>query len=214
MRTRFPSQPQVLRWIAEGEHQEQDFKLRIDDARKIAKTLSAFSNTTGGKLLVGIKDNGAIAGVKEDEEFYMLQHAANGHCKPPIELHFQAWKVEDKLVLEVNIPMATKKPILAEFEKDNWKAFIRENDQNILAPAVMLDVWKMAESPLPENFSYTQREEILLSELQNGPQTLSWLCKKTKTKRFILQKIISKLIRWDIVQWKVQGGIAFYSIKK
>lgn len=214
MRTRFPSQPQVLRWIAEGEHQEQDFKLRIDDARKIAKTLSAFSNTSGGKLLIGIKDNGAIAGVKEDEEFYMLQHAAHQHCKPAIELTFQAWKVEEKLILEVNIPVAQKKPVLAEFEKENWKAFLRDGDQNILAPAVMLDVWKMAESPLPENFSYTTREQILLNELQHGPQTLSWLCKKTKTKRFILQKIVSKLIRWDIVQWKVQGGIAFYSIKK
>ena len=126
----------------------------------------------------------------------------------------QAWKVEDKLILEVNVVPASKKPILAEFEKENWKAFLRENDQNILAPAVMLDVWKMADSPLPENFTYTEREQILLNELQQGPQTLSWLCKKTKTKRFTLQKIISKLIRWEIVQWKVQGGIAFYSIKK
>ena len=31
--------------IAEGEHQQQDFKFEISDARKIAKTLSAFSNT-------------------------------------------------------------------------------------------------------------------------------------------------------------------------
>ena len=32
--------------IAEGEHQQQDFKFEISDARKIAKTLSAFANTT------------------------------------------------------------------------------------------------------------------------------------------------------------------------
>ena len=31
--------------IAEGEHQQQDFKFEISDARKIAKTLSAFANT-------------------------------------------------------------------------------------------------------------------------------------------------------------------------
>jgi predicted HTH transcriptional regulator len=210
VRQRFQVQPQVLRWIAEGEHQEQDFKLRIDDARKIAKTLSAFSNTSGGRLLIGVKDNGTIAGVKEEEEFYMLQHAAQNHCNPPIELHFQAWKVEDKLILEVNIANATRKPVLAEFEKENWKAFLRDHDQNILAPAVMLDVWKMAESPLPENFQYTTREQLLLNELQNGAQSLTLLCKKTKTKRFILQKILSKLIRWEIVKWKVQGGIAYY----
>ena len=57
--------------IAEGEHQQQDFKFEISDARKIAKTLSAFANTDGGKLLIGVKDNGKIAGVRSDEEQYI-----------------------------------------------------------------------------------------------------------------------------------------------
>lgn len=42
--------------IAEGEHLQQDFKFEISDARKIAKTLSAFANTRGGKLLIDDKD--------------------------------------------------------------------------------------------------------------------------------------------------------------
>ena len=59
--------------IAEGEHQRQDFKFEISDARKIAKTLSAFANTDGGRLLIGVKDNGKIAGVRSDEEQYMIE---------------------------------------------------------------------------------------------------------------------------------------------
>ena len=59
--------------IAEGEHQQQDFKFEISDARKIAKSLSAFSNTDGGRLLVGVKDNGKIAGVRSEEEIYMIE---------------------------------------------------------------------------------------------------------------------------------------------
>jgi predicted HTH transcriptional regulator len=46
--------------IEEGEHRKQDFKFEISDVRKIAKTFVAFSNTAGGKLLVGVKDNGQI----------------------------------------------------------------------------------------------------------------------------------------------------------
>ena len=42
----------ILKVIEEGEHQQQDFKLRIDDSRKIAKTLVAFANTDGGRLPV------------------------------------------------------------------------------------------------------------------------------------------------------------------
>ena len=47
----------VQQMIEEGE-QTQDFKMRIDDAAKIARTLVAFANTDGGRLLIGVKDNG------------------------------------------------------------------------------------------------------------------------------------------------------------
>ena len=53
--------------ISEGEHVHQDFKFAISDARKIAKSLSAFANTEGGRLLVGVKDNGKIAGVRSEK---------------------------------------------------------------------------------------------------------------------------------------------------
>lgn len=66
----------VLKMIGEGEHVRQDFKFAISDARKIAKSISAFSNTEGGKLLVGVKDNGKIAGVRSEEEIYMIEAAA------------------------------------------------------------------------------------------------------------------------------------------
>jgi len=48
--------------ISEGEHQMLDFKFEISDSRRIARSLAAFANTDGGRLLVGVKDNGAIAG--------------------------------------------------------------------------------------------------------------------------------------------------------
>lgn len=38
----------ICKLIAEGEHQQQDFKFEISDARKIARSISAFSNTEGG----------------------------------------------------------------------------------------------------------------------------------------------------------------------
>ena len=67
--------------IAEGEHQQQDFKFEISDARKIAKTLSAFANTDGGKLLIGVKDNGKIAGVRSDEEQSLSLSLSLTYCQ-------------------------------------------------------------------------------------------------------------------------------------
>ena len=53
--------------IREGEHQQQDFKYRVSDAMKLAKSVSAFANTDGGRLLIGVRDDGHMSGVRCQE---------------------------------------------------------------------------------------------------------------------------------------------------
>ena len=61
--------------IAGGESEVLDFKKTISSASKIAKTMSAFANHKGGTLLVGVNDNKTIAGVRSEDEKYMLDLA-------------------------------------------------------------------------------------------------------------------------------------------
>ena len=51
----------LLSLIREGEHQQQDFKYRVADACKLAKSVSAFANTDGGRLLIGVRDDGHLS---------------------------------------------------------------------------------------------------------------------------------------------------------
>lgn len=205
--------PYIKKWIAEGEHVQQDFKLRIDEARKISKTISAFSNTIGGRILIGIKDNGSIGGIRPEEEFHMMQFAAQQYCQPPVQLQYQTWKVEEKFVLEVNVPENDKKPTLCEEVPKEWKAYLREHDNNILAPAVLHEVWKMEGQLRPEKFYYSPKEQLLISELKKGTKSLSSLSKSISVKRQTVQKILAKLIRWEIVDWEVKAGIAYFSLR-
>jgi len=124
------------------ENQELDFKFEISDSRKIAKTLVAFSNTDGGTLLIGVKDNGNISGIHSDEEFYMVQAAAGMYCKPEVTFKSKRWIVDGKTVLEVIIPKGANYPFFAQPEPGKWLAYIRVKDENILATAVHLKVWK------------------------------------------------------------------------
>ena len=80
--------------IEEGEHVHQDFKYQISDARKIARSISAFANNDGGHLLIGVKDNGKIAGVQSDEEIYMIEQAASMYCKPEQTAHFSVYRIQ------------------------------------------------------------------------------------------------------------------------
>ena len=81
---------ELQRRIARGEGVSQDFKFRIDDQKKIARTLAAFANTEGGSLLIGVKDNGKIAGVNPEEEYYMIEGASDLYTKPPVAFESKA----------------------------------------------------------------------------------------------------------------------------
>ena len=105
--------------IAEGEHQRQDFKFEISDARKIAKTLSAFANTDGGRLLIGVKDNGKIAGVRSDEEQYMIEAAAQMYCQPEVNYTMQTFQAEGRSVLVVQIEESQKNPYMPRMKQEN-----------------------------------------------------------------------------------------------
>ena len=63
----------AMQEIRQGESQTREFKFRVDSQRKIAKTLVAFANTDGGTIFIGVKDNGVVAGVRGEEELYMIE---------------------------------------------------------------------------------------------------------------------------------------------
>ena len=156
----------IHRLVAEGEHCHQDFKFEISDARKIARSISAFANTEGGRLLVGVKDNGKIAGVRSEEEIYMIEAAANMYCQPQVEIETQTYIVEGRTVLKVQIDEAPNKPICAIDEENKPKAYIRIADENILATPVHLRVWQHSKKEKGALLTFTDKEQNLLSILK------------------------------------------------
>ena len=187
--------------ISEGEHQQQDFKFEISDARKIAKTLSAFANTDGGRLLIGVKDNGKIAGVRSSEEQYMIEAAAQLYCQPVLEVVMQAYVAEGKTVLVAQVDESRQKPVYAKDENGKRLAYLRIKDENILATPVHLRVWQQESGPDGELTEFTARERRLLSLLeQGGPLSLSKCCRLTRIPRRLTEYLLAKFVRYGLVE--------------
>ena len=127
--------------IEEGEHVCQDFKFEISDSMKIARTISAFANNSGGRLLIGVKDNGKISGIKSDEEIYMIEQAAAMYCSPPQTVKCTIYRVEGKSVLKADIDKTDNRPVKAPDNDRKWKAYYRVDDQNILASPLHVKAW-------------------------------------------------------------------------
>lgn len=186
--------------IEEGEHQQQDFKFCINDSRKIAKSLVAFANTDGGRLLIGVKDNGKIAGIRSEEEFYMVEAAAKIYSKPQLSFTTKQWKIGSKTVLEIELEPSANKPHYAKDENGKWLAYIRVDDENFLAHKIQIEVWKKLGSSKGIHFSYSDDERFLIRYLQqNHSISFSKFIRLAKLTRSKAEDILSNFVAIEVV---------------
>lgn len=204
----------IQQYIAQGEHVHQDFKFEISDVRKIARSLSAFANTEGGQLLVGVKDNGKIAGVSSEEEAYMIEAAGSIYCTPPVTCEIKSYTVEGKTVLVARVPQSIAKPVYVKGEDGRLQAYLRVADENILASAVHLRLWEAGSVPKGEVLPYTPREQELLHVMgQLGPVSLNHLCRKVTVPRHKLISLLAQLVRYGIVDISFVDRQFLFSLK-
>ncbi len=201
--------------IAEGEHQQQDFKFEISDARKIARTLVAFANTDGGRLLIGVKDNGKISGIKSEEEYYMIDGAASIYCKPEIPFISFHRVVEGKNILEVIIKPSEKKPHYVRDEENRWLAYHRVNDQNFLADYIQLQVWKREKRDRGTFIEYSENEKKVLGILRNEELTdIATLKERTAIRKKTLQQILINLVSLRAITMEFLDENTFFRINE
>lgn len=156
----------IKKLIFEGEGVTLDFKKTITKCEKIAKTMVAFANNKGGRLLIGVADDGSIKGVKfEDEERYMITKTAQQYIRPALEPVFEEVYVDDKLVLIVNIEQSDIKPHYALGEDGKWWVYVRVKDKSVLASKIVVDVLKRGSEENGVLIEYSANEKTLLEYL-------------------------------------------------
>ncbi len=201
--------------IKQGEHERLDFKFEISDSKKIARTLVAFANTNGGRLLIGVKDNGIIAGVRSIEEYHMLEASAQMYCKPAVPFEAKEWKVEGKSVLEIIIPKRVGKPHKAPNHDEKYMVFIRVGDQNLLANSVLLKVWSKQDNKLEIKIKYTEAEKTLLNYLKDHEHiTLNKFSKTAIIPKHQAEKILVDFIVLEIIKINFTVKQTYYTLSE
>lgn len=191
----------LLNLISEGEHQQQDFKYRVDDACKLAKSVSAFANTDGGRLLIGVRDDGHIAGVRKEGEIYVMHQAVYKYCQPEASVRFDTYHADGRTVVIATVPPSDKKPVCAQDEDGHMRAYIRINDENIVASPVLFALWRESQQPQGAIIAYDDEVRQLLDAMQ-GQQTLKQIVRRSKLPRRKVITLLAHLIRFGTVKWE------------
>ncbi|MFT5779413.1 MAG: putative HTH transcriptional regulator [Crocinitomicaceae bacterium] len=185
--------------IKDGEGPLLDFKFRIDDQKKIARTLVAFANSHGGSLLIGVKDNGKVAGINPEEEFYMIEGAADLHTQPRVDFETKVWKEGHHLVLEVLVPKSKQKHKAVD-EEGRFRSYVRVKDNTLVGNKILEKIWNLEKNGVnrPEKFDEATMGFIRGIQ-EHQPATISKLYRGSKIPMKKVDSLLAVLVFWNIV---------------
>lgn len=201
----------LLSLIKEGEHQQQDFKYRVSDARKLARSVSAFANTDGGRLLIGVRDDGHLSGVRSEEEIFMMHQAAYKYCKPEPSIKFDTYHVDGRTIVIATVPPSDKKPVCAKDEDGKSRAYIRIADENIVASPVHLALWRETQKTRGSVMTYDEAVRQLLDAME-GFLTLNQIVKRSNLPRHQVIALLARLIRFGTAKWEYSDQQFLFSL--
>lgn len=203
----------IKKYLIDGEGETLDYKQEISSASKIAKTMVSFANHKGGVLLVGVRDNRSIAGIRSEDEKYMLDLAASFYCKPEIELELEEHNIGGKVVLECTILEGELKPYSAKGEDGKWWVHIRNKDKSLLASKIVVDVLKRQSSNKGTLIKYGKNEEALLKYLEDNDRiTLQQFRKMVNISKWRASKILVNLISAGVILNHTHEKTEFYTL--
>ncbi len=203
----------IKKYLIDGEGESLDYKQEISSASKIAKTMVSFANLKGGVLLVGVRDNRSIAGIRSEDEKYMLELAASFYCKPEINLELEEHNIGGKIILECTVPEGEFKPYSAKGEDGKWWVHIRNKDKSLLASKIVVDVLKRQASNKGTLIKYGKNEDALLRYLEDNERiTLQQFRKMVNISKWRASKIIVNLITAGVIINHTYEKPEFYTL--
>lgn len=185
-----------------GEDKNVEFKREIPTKHeKFLKDIIAFSNSTGGKVILGIEDETCIVyGIGEQSPFKLsdaISTMISDACTPQIEPDITIKTIEDKTVLEIDVAPGKFRPYYLANKGKETTAYIRINGTS--RPA---DARKLQELELEgQGISYDSLQDIgreydqkkALDLCTDMKQTAINACKTEEEKTSIKEMTIEKL---------------------
>ncbi len=134
--------------IDRGEDGQHQFKSDVTNINALAAEMVAFSNGIGGMILIGVKDDGAFAGLTREDIGRLNQliaNAASQSVRPPINPQTENIATTGGLVMVIQISQGISKPymdnnglIWVKSGADKRKVTAREEIQRMYQAAGLL----------------------------------------------------------------------------
>ncbi len=195
---------ELSRLASSGEGPFLEFKKKVPRPERIAKEIIAFANTRGGRLLLGVDDDGSVTGLRDaGEEEFSLHSALGAFCDPPV--HFDVFRVEvahrrDAVVVQV--PESATKPhyLVTENGKGPERVpYVRVEDRSIEASVERIELMKTSRAE-PVRFEFGENERLLMRYLDEyGRITVSEFAMAANISEVVASETLVTLTRANVL---------------
>ncbi len=115
-----------------GESKNVEFKREIPkNHEKFLKDIIAFSNSTGGKVILGVEDETCIVfGIGDQSPFKLsdaISNMVSDACTPQIDPDISIKTIEDKTILEIDVAPGKFRPYYLKSQGKERSTYIRIN---------------------------------------------------------------------------------------
>ncbi len=162
--------------IAAGETRTLEFKEVLPlESIKWVKTVVAFANGAGGRLLIGIANDGSVVGIPDDEDIFALRDQISNTiantCSPQVMFDIYQESLDGKVIIAVEVFPGNDTPYYVNSLGKENGTFIRFNATTRNADAVNLD-----ELELRKKRKYY--DELPFAEMDVENADIQYLCRE------------------------------------
>ena len=149
--------------ISQDESETVEFKKSLNESKEIIKTISAFANTKGGRIFIGVSNYGKVLGVEIGKD--TMEHLVNQitqNTDPKVQPHITVEKIDEKQIIIIKVKESPDHLVLAfgrpykrvgkstiRMSKDEYERIILEKhkdklyfDSQICKDAALADIDK------------------------------------------------------------------------
>ena len=187
--------------VSQGESASLEFKKKAAYPDKIVREMIAFANARGGTLLLGISDDGEIAGLKHaEDESYVIQQALQ-KCSPRLPVTETFIPVgNSRHVIQYHVQESRNKPHYF-LNGESKEAYIRVNDQSIKASREVREIARRSQVKRDIRFHYGEHEQLLMQYLDsNASITLKQFMQVSGLKKFHASKKLVLLVLANVLE--------------
>ncbi len=166
---------QILNIIEKGEGVRSEFKLATNNVPSdLYETVVSFSNTMGGTILLGISDDGIIAGIDTAHKNSMIRNIVSAlnsidNISPPLYLQPSVVEIKNKYIICLQVPVSS------QVHKHKEKVYIREyesdinitNNHNQISDLYLRKSNTFSENKIYPNLAFEDLDKRLLDKARN-----------------------------------------------